>query len=232
MINIIETIEIMNYYTIPYLVISFIFGILDLFKPIRLYIYNKRLGSHKYPTFDKYKKASIPVFTNLIINNIIGYFVLRNVNFISFNSKIYYLDTYYIFNIIFCLLFCILMTDIWFYTTHRLFHKIPFLYKNIHSQHHYYVEPFAFSGIECHFIEHIFINICSTSIGMYLLAINNILSIEFIKLWFLLVAISTTFTHSGYIFFNDVHFNHHLYLKYNYGISPYFCDNLFNTKYK
>lgn len=141
-------------------------------------------------------------------------------------------------NLIFILVFSLLFfhffcADIWFYCFHKLFHMNKFLYKNFHAQHHYYTEPFALSGIECHIIEHLLVNLGSAIIGPVILSfLFNNLSFTFCKLWSLSAAISTCLSHSGYKFFSDSHFNHHLYLKYNYGIEHNFSDRLFGTMYK
>ena len=34
------------------------------------------------------------------------------------------------------LLACMLFDDVWFYCTHRVMHEVPWLYRNIHKQHH------------------------------------------------------------------------------------------------
>ncbi len=133
-----------------------------------------------------------------------------------------------IINIIISFYISSICADIWFYTLHKTFHKTKFLYKNIHAQHHIYVEPFALAGLECHILEHIFINMSSIIIGPYILSINNILDYYFIYLWLILIAYNTCTSHSGYKIFGNYHFEHHLYRNKHYGLYPYICDRLEN----
>jgi sterol desaturase/sphingolipid hydroxylase (fatty acid hydroxylase superfamily) len=202
------------FYLIPYLFFSLFFGILDYFKFSNI----KRLGTGKYPSLKKYMNACPQVSINLLTIPLLEYI---------FIDKIYIRNTSInIFNIIISFYISSICADIWFYILHKTFHKTRFLYKNIHSKHHIYVEPFALAGLECHIVEHIFINIVSSVIGPYVLSINNMLDYNFIYLWLILIAYSTCTSHSGYNFFSNHHFDHHIYMNKHYGLYPYLCDKI------
>lgn len=207
--------QFIHYFIIPYLFISFIFFIFDIQQ-----IKNTRLGSGIFPTINKYKNCLSNILLNLFIIAVLPEYIFYKTNFNNNCS---------LFILIISIITSILCADIWFYTFHRLFHSNKYLYKKIHSIHHKYTEPFALAAIDCHYIEHIIINIGSVIIGPLVLLHFGILSLKFIKLFSVLVSISSTTSHSGYKIFSKYHFNHHLYLTSNYGIISNFSDRLCGT---
>lgn len=46
--------------------------------------------------------------------------------------------------------------DLFFYASHRLFHEIPFLYKNVHKIHHKFRTPFVLAALAIHPVEQLF----------------------------------------------------------------------------
>lgn len=208
---------IAHYFTISYLLCSIIFAILDFSRFSWLRISTM---SNKSLSINLYIKCIPNVVINLILSMVSTEY---SYNLVKKNINLSY--TYVIISLICYVIFA----DAWFYFFHRIFHSNKYLYKTIHAHHHYYVEPFAFSGIECHIIEHIFINICSVLFGPFICSFFGLLSLTSVRLWACLAGITTCVTHSGYNMFNRAHFDHHLYLTGNYGLYPYISDKIFKT---
>lgn len=90
---------------------------------------------------------------------------------------------------------CILVEEIGFYYTHRLFHH-PRLYKHIHKIHHEWTTPVSITSIYCHPIEHAFSNLSPVLIGPVICGSH----VTTIWIWACVAVMSTTFSHSGYHF--------------------------------
>lgn len=117
----------------------------------------------------------------------------------------------------------VLLADLWFYSLHRLFHSVPILYK-IHKHHHVTHLVTAASGLDAHFIEHIFITLGTILVPQYILQLS--------KIALLLICVysnySVTSSHTANK--NDIlHTNHHKFLKVNYGTAFYLFDRIFKT---
>lgn len=64
------------------------------------------------------------------------------------------------------------VTEIWFYHVHGLFHLSSFLMKRIHAKHHRYTAPLAIFGLYCHPLEMLLLNVPVTLIGPKLVNIE------------------------------------------------------------
>ena len=119
------------------------------------------------------------------------------------------------------------ISNLIFYTIHRLFH-VSYFYKKIHNVHHEFIEPISPSALYAHPIEHIFANTlpflcsylyfgCSYYIMLLLLCAGSFV---------------TTIAHTKHDikFFGQEHINHHKYFKVNFGFGGY-IDKFFNTYY-
>ena len=52
-----------------------------------------------------------------------------------------------------------ILVELFFYINHYTFHKVPWLYKNFHKQHHEIKDVLGIGAIYCSSVEHIFINL-------------------------------------------------------------------------
>ncbi|EYC31917.1 hypothetical protein Y032_0003g1306 [Ancylostoma ceylanicum] len=67
-------------------------------------------------------------------------------------------------------LFCIIIEEIGFYYSHRLFHH-PKIYKYIHKIHHEWTAPVSITSIYCHPIEHAMSNLAPVLLGEFSMSI-------------------------------------------------------------
>ena len=187
-----------------------------------LYIYkNKIVDQYKNtPITKKYWKYCNDSFKTACLNQ---FFI--SLPFFHYTNKYISYKPTTIFIEITKLLFYVVIADIWFFSLHYLFHKIPFLY-NYHKFHHRQHITAAVAAADAHPIEHFLINLGSAAIGPILWN-GYFLTLIF---WTSLTTAITCLTHSGYNipFIGNEHILHHKYLKCNYG-HVYLCDKLFNT---
>jgi sterol desaturase/sphingolipid hydroxylase (fatty acid hydroxylase superfamily) len=124
------------------------------------------------------------------------------------------------------ILFFILIGDVWFYSTHRLLHEIPCLYK-IHKHHHRLASTCALAALDANIIEHVLI-LGSVAIGPYFLTPYFVT----MYIWIMLSTLNVVNSHSGYLIFDKRHNIHHSLLKYNYGNGFYLMDKALGTEKK
>jgi sterol desaturase/sphingolipid hydroxylase (fatty acid hydroxylase superfamily) len=180
---------------------------------IKYYKINKKLLIEKY-----YEVCLFVIKTQLFV-------ILPYVLIISFFYKIHD-EAFNILYELFCLIIFILVQEVCFYFTHRLFH-ISFLYKKFHYLHHQYNIPIAPAALYAHPIENIFCNLLPVTLGALIISHSYITDL----IWFTLVAVNTTIHHSNYDFSNSkFHNDHHLHVNSNYGL--FFMDYIFKTVHK
>jgi sterol desaturase/sphingolipid hydroxylase (fatty acid hydroxylase superfamily) len=128
------------------------------------------------------------------------------------------------------LIACRMLTDTWFYFTHRMFH-LPVLYKYIHRVHHEAAEPHALAANYAHPIETLVTNIPTVFGGPVLIKMSPWL----LYCWLFYSTIHVVTQHCGYKLLPFVatehHDKHHAKLKGNYCRSG-FWDWVFGTKIK
>ena len=130
------------------------------------------------------------------------------------------------FNIIIRLLLCNLVTEIWFYHIHLMLHH-SHLYRKFHKRHHEFKFPYALTAMYCTGYEAVFCNLFSVGLGPVMLGITP----PYLYVWFGLVSLNSTFTHSGFRLgwlMDGSHDIHHETFQYNYGTLTIF-DRIYGT---
>jgi sterol desaturase/sphingolipid hydroxylase (fatty acid hydroxylase superfamily) len=121
----------------------------------------------------------------------------------------------------------LILNDIVFYYSHRLFHQ-GVLYKKYHKVHHDWTTPIALAGIYCTPVEHIFCNLLSNTIGLVVMNSNLFTFI----VWLTHAMLRTLANHSNYKFpfYYDPRSHDYHHLKFNkyYGVVG-FMDWLHDT---
>jgi len=111
----------------------------------------------------------------------------------------------------------ILMEEIGFYYSHRLFHH-RLLYKHFHKLHHEWQSPISVTAIYAHPLEHLLSNLLPGLLGPLLMGSH----LSSALLWFQLAQLSTLNAHSGYhlpfLPSNEAHDYHHLKFNQCYGV--------------
>lgn len=88
---------------------------------------------------------------------------------------------------------CILVDEIGFYYSHRLFHN-KFFYKHVHKKHHLWQSPIAITATYCHPLEHMLSNILPVAGGSVIMQSHTSIT----WLWLMLATLTTLNNHSGY----------------------------------
>lgn len=117
------------------------------------------------------------------------------------------------------------LVNIYFSLLHYAFHKNKFLYKNIHYIHHQLIITDGFSAFYSHPIEHIFANIFSPIIALYLVNAN----IELAYFSIAILSVSTAMAHTHFKGQKSTHNLHHIYQVYNYDNFPNLLDRYMGT---
>lgn len=146
---------------------------------------------------------------------------LLNNNDIDNNNKIDMIVAYGLLKI----MFYVIINDIYFYITHKIFHR-KFLYNKIHLFHHRVYFTSAVSALDANFIEHLLINLGSFIIGPLLWPCN----LNIILFWTFLATFNTCLSHSGYNIISYDHYKHHINKNVNYGGGIMIIDYLVGSK--
>ncbi|KAM4747002.1 fatty acid hydroxylase domain-containing protein 2 isoform 2-T2 [Rhinophrynus dorsalis] len=111
----------------------------------------------------------------------------------------------------------VLIEEILFYYSHRLFHH-PSLYKHIHKKHHEWTAPVGVVSLYAHPLEHIFSNMLPSMAGPMIMGSH----VATTMLWFSLALVTTTISHCGYhlpfLPSPEFHDFHHLKFNQCYGV--------------
>ena len=216
-----------TYYLIfnfTYFSTSYICYILDTryFDKVKPYYYQNK-------TLDKLKKSYIQILPEILFSNLVisvPFFYVVN-KFLAPQERSIVLS-------IIQLMFYRFINDIYFYIFHRLFHKVPFLYQNIHKLHHKYAAPIGIAALYAHPIENYAVNLMSVIIGPIIWSPN----IFILCFWIILSTTnSVLLSHSGislrkftptFKMFHSMHDLHHARLNVNFGVTG-MMDRLFGT---
>jgi sterol desaturase/sphingolipid hydroxylase (fatty acid hydroxylase superfamily) len=172
---------------------------------------------------NKYWKYCYESFKSSLFNQIFGTFPI-----IYFSDKYFFpTELFNIYNELLKIIIYIIIADIWFFTFHYLFHRVNFLYQNIHKYHHRLLTPSAVSALDANIFEHILVNIGSVLIGPLIYNCH----IYTIRFWIIFITFNTCLVHSGFnICMNSSRHNiHHNRINYNYGQGTYIFDRLMGT---
>ena len=120
-------------------------------------------------------------------------------------------------------LYWLTLTDIIFYSVHRLFHSKN-LYLNYHSVHHKYRYTYGIGAIYAHPVDHLSVNLFSTFAPIFIFPPDEKTSLNII---FFSTAYTVIISHGCYKIFNKSHLILHLYFKKNYGLV--FTDRCLKT---
>lgn len=90
---------------------------------------------------------------------------------------------------------CIIVEEIGFYYSHRLFHH-PLFYSRFHKKHHEWTAPIGLISIHAHPVEHVIANLMPPYLGVFIAGSG----LKFAWFWFAFALIFTSNSHSGYHF--------------------------------
>lgn len=174
---------------------------------------NRNLIDNKQ--FNKY------VILNVISNQIVGSSV-----FYYFNFEIIESESLDLFILLCDIVILSFIHSIYFYILHWVFHT-KFLYNSIHYMHHKNYVTVPYTAINCHILEHIFVNLMSVFIGTKIWLCNK----NSVIIWVWISTISSINSHSGFLRKEtpDRHDYHHLLKNVNYGSGYIFMDKIFGT---
>jgi sterol desaturase/sphingolipid hydroxylase (fatty acid hydroxylase superfamily) len=180
---------------------------------IMVYIYdNKHQSDFKSGVFNSIKNQIFVTYP--IINIIFRYYPI---NYYNFTFSLGYIPI------------LIVIGDIYFYLSHRPLHSK--LLWRFHKTHHRGMACCA-KSLDADILEHLFGNIGSFVIGIFILYYFKIvINIYIVYGWTAVATINTCICHSAgkSKYDNKIHEVHHKYLKYNYGTGFYIMDRLFNS---
>jgi sterol desaturase/sphingolipid hydroxylase (fatty acid hydroxylase superfamily) len=114
---------------------------------------------------------------------------------------------------------CVVLTDIFFYLLHRLFH-CRYLYR-FHAHHHTWHSPEGFAAFDAHPAEHVFINV------LPVLAATIVTQCDWYMLcvWIVFVSVSSVEAHTV----DGNHTVHHRRRNVNYGVGLMLMDRVLGT---
>lgn len=115
----------------------------------------------------------------------------------------------------------LVVSDLWVYITHRVFHR--YLYK-YHKMHHLYTEPHDLAAFYVHPLEFVITNYLSMMIPLVLISHQEFMWLETAFVAFDIIMSHTKSEHPS----STYHSLHHLYNNCNYG-SLHIADFLFDT---
>jgi sterol desaturase/sphingolipid hydroxylase (fatty acid hydroxylase superfamily) len=165
---------------------------------------------------------------NSLLNQLVTY-TLLSLCYPSIYSKLPPISLLSIGTSICMIPFWSVLSDFYFYGLHRLIHMIRPLYIAIHSVHHMGNDnSVATSTLDAHVVEHLFVNVGATGVGPLIMALFVVPPHAVLIVWSMLATINGVTGHAGYIF-SSIHVLHHIYGNCNFGVFPYYSDQLFGT---
>lgn len=204
-----------KYYTIfnvTYYLSSFFMFAIDYSK----YFINHKIQKNK-DIMSTYKK----VYPTILFNTFIG--IIPCITLATFTVNIMDFPFSYT-KCMFDIVMTIVMSDVIFYTSHRLFHHHR-LYKIYHKKHHEIIAPVGLSALYMTLTDFYFGNILPVFIPMIILSSHDIT----FTIWLIMVTSTTVIlSHCGFEYLAEFHDAHHSHFNYNYGTNI-FMDRMMNT---
>ena len=121
------------------------------------------------------------------------------------------------------------ISELWFYTSHRVMHASNFLWKHVHSVHHQITAPSIYFSLYTHPIEYIFGNFVTLALGPVVLGSHFLL----VFTWVIISTLDFCSGHAGWhLPFGlspEFHDYHHRHETGNYGTGLGIMDNIFGT---
>jgi len=177
-------------------------------------LYNKN-----FIIFPVYKKVIKNLLLNFLISTLIGILSLK---LLPTHLPLPNMEQSYLL-IIGKLLFSYIISQLYFYFSHRLFHS-KFLFTKFHYIHHEAINVNSLITTYCHPVEFIFSNLLSVILGPMLSQMSWKLS----YIWYIFITLHSMIDHTEIKFISEHHNKHHKKINYNYS-SWKFIDKLFGT---
>jgi len=218
--------EVLHNSIINYLIFNLTFylanGLLFLIDYFKLFV-NMKIQTDKTINtnvlMDTYRKSLSTVLQNTLI-----YIIPIICVFALYEET--YTGEFSLLKFMFDIGICRILTEILFYSVHRIFHMNMF-YQYVHKKHHEITTPIGISSVYMTFIDLYIGNIMPVYLPMILLNAHPLT----IKIWIFMTTMNTIiFAHSGFKLIAEAHDYHHSNFTKNFG-TDLFMDRLFGTQH-
>lgn len=158
------------------------------------------------------------VIINLLIAYPYFYYIEPYIIYPNLNTD----NIYWYLSLVYYFILWLILSDMFFYTIHRLFHHKKLYW--LHSKHHKYRYTHGMGAIYASIPDFIICNLVPLTLPIMIMNIPY----DYVKMIVIFSSFTTVFvSHSGFIWFNT-HLFHHLKFTVNYGFM--ISDKLFGTK--
>jgi sterol desaturase/sphingolipid hydroxylase (fatty acid hydroxylase superfamily) len=207
-----------SYFVVTYFINVFVHYIID----VSYYDVSSRYKINPLPKSELMRlyQTYLPVVVKNVIISPIPFGVIA-VQLVNLDSL--YTAEFHITECILELVFTAIITEILFYSFHRIVH-IPFLYKRFHKMHHSVKIPVSVATLYVDQWDMLFSNSIPLVFPAFFICSTTITS----KIWFIFILTESILSHAGYKYLSEAHNKHHTDNNINYG-NNLFMDRLFGT---